>query len=96
MNAAVYAIVTIKPGSTLIQDMHLVDFEEGDADKVFIVKKRGGWCDLVAPGYGHPKSYGDGGLLTKNLAYLVFLTPFCLWESPLLDEYRSWYREAIT
>ena len=90
MNAAVYAIVTIKPGSTLIQDMHLVDFEEGDADKVFIAKKYGKWCELVAPGYGHPTICGDGHLLTQNLNVLTSITPWCLWESTVLDDYRDW------
>ena len=90
-----FAIVKLKQGTSLSIDFHGEIIEENDTSLKWLAEKNhNDWIALIRPGYGvHiANQYGNGSAFLLDKDKMELLTPWCLLDSPLLSDVRSWKR----
>ena len=85
-----FAIVKLKPETRLNVDFHYEVIGGLDTHWVWLAERRGGYITLRRPGYGTRDEYGSGKAMIRGVEPLIMVTPWCLLESPLLDDIRHW------
>jgi len=86
----VFAIVKVPPGTDLNVDRHIETTDEEDSNMIWLAEKEPNFINLTRPGYGTRQEYKNGSAYVKTSENLEFITPWCLLNSPLLDEVRGW------
>ena len=86
-----YAIVKLKTGTKAFVDHQMVEISsEVGPNTRWLAEKRSNYISLTRPGFGTKDDYVNGSAMTRNVEGLILMTPWCLIESPLLADVRSW------
>lgn len=84
-----FALVTIKKGTALYVDYCYEKVKQDCTNTVWMANKYNNSISLTKRGYGIKGYYGNGAAFISDANKLKMVTPWCLYDSPLLDEFKK-------
>lgn len=88
---SVFARVRLKQNTKLWVDRHTENSTTIGDESIWLAEKQGMWINLRKIGYGISGSYGNGAatMSIKSIDHLIMMTPWCLRDSNLLEDFKT-------